>query len=143
MYALHTVIRAIQRQVAHYAYHCGQIVYVAKQISARVLGNTIPGPFRYTHLGSLATIGRKAAVADFGWLRLSGAPAWWLWGLIHIGFLVGVRNRVSVMLDWFWAYLTSRSATRLITGETDTAILAQIAMTENSKLPTNARPAML
>ena len=118
-------------------------VYVAKQISARVLGNTIPGPFRYTHLGSLATIGRKAAVADFGWLRLSGAPAWWLWGLIHIGFLVGVRNRVSVMLDWFWAYLTSRSATRLITGETDTAILAQIAMTENSKLPTNARPAML
>lgn len=118
-------------------------VYVAKQISARVLGNTIPGPFRYTHLGSLATIGRKAAVADFGWLRLSGAPAWWLWGLIHIGFLVGVRNRVSVMFDWFWAYLTSRSATRLITGETDTAILAQIAMTENSKLPTNARPAML
>jgi NADH dehydrogenase/putative oxidoreductase len=72
-------------------------------------------PFRYRHLGS-ATIGRKAAVADFGWIRLSGAPAWWLWGLVHVGFLVGLRNRVSVMLDWAWSYLTYRSGTRLITG---------------------------
>ena len=76
----------------------------------------MPGPFVYRHLGSLATIGRKAAVADFGWLRLWGAPAWWLWGLVHVGFLVGMRNRVSVMFDWFWAYLTYRSGTRLITG---------------------------
>ncbi|MCI0353759.1 MAG: hypothetical protein L0099_01785, partial [Acidobacteria bacterium] len=66
--------------------------------------------------GSLATIGRKAAVADFGWVRLSGALAWWLWGAVHIAFLVGLRNRVSVMWDWFWAYLTFRSGTRLITG---------------------------
>ena len=94
-------------------------VYVAKLISARVLGRVAPVSFKYTHLGSLATIGRKAAVADFGFLKLSGAPAWWLWGFIHIGFLVGVRNRVSVLFDWFWAYLTSRSATRLITGNTD------------------------
>jgi hypothetical protein len=74
-----------------------------------------PGPFVYKHLGSLATIGRKA-VADFGWVRLSGALAWWLWGAVHIAFLVGLRNRISAMWDWFWAYLTFRSGTRLITG---------------------------
>jgi putative oxidoreductase len=91
-------------------------LYVARAIRARIGAAKRPPAFRYRHLGSLATIGRKAAVADFGFLRLSGAPAWWLWGLIHVGFLVGVRNRVSVMFDWFWAYLTFRSGTRLITG---------------------------
>jgi NADH dehydrogenase FAD-containing subunit/uncharacterized membrane protein YphA (DoxX/SURF4 family) len=90
--------------------------YVARTICARLGVGRAPGPFRYRHLGSLATIGRKSAVADFGWIRLSGAPAWWLWGVVHVGFLVGLRNRVSVMLDWFWSYLTYRSGTRLITG---------------------------
>lgn len=90
--------------------------YVASVIRARVAGRRAPPPFRYRHLGSLATIGRKAAVADFGWIKLNGAPAWWLWGLVHVGFLVGARNRVSVVFDWFWAYLTLRSGTRLITG---------------------------
>jgi putative oxidoreductase len=90
--------------------------YVARVIRARVTGKAPPRPFTYQHLGSLATIGRKAAVADFGFIRLSGSLAWWLWGVIHIGFLVGIRNRVSVMFDWFWAYLTFRSGTRLITG---------------------------
>jgi NADH dehydrogenase/putative oxidoreductase len=90
--------------------------YVARVIRARATGQRPPGPFVYRHLGSLATIGRKSAVADFGRLRLSGGIAWWLWGLIHMYFLVGVRNRVSVMLDWFWAYLTYRPSTRLITG---------------------------
>jgi len=92
--------------------------YVADVIQSRLRGKRAPAPFAYRHLGSLATIGRKAAVADFGFIRLSGALAWWLWGLVHLGFLVGVRNRVSVMLDWFWAYLTYRSGTRLITGST-------------------------
>jgi NADH dehydrogenase/putative oxidoreductase len=91
-------------------------MYVARVIRVRIAGKPAPAPFRYRHLGSLATIGRKAAVADFGWIRLSGAPAWWLWGLVHVGFLVGLRNRVSVMLDWAWSYLTYRSGTRLITG---------------------------
>jgi NADH dehydrogenase/putative oxidoreductase len=90
--------------------------YVASVIRARVLRAPAPPPFRYIHLGSLATIGRKAAVADFGFIRLSGAAAWWLWGAIHVGFLVGVRNRVSVLFDWFWSYLTFSGATRLITG---------------------------
>ncbi len=90
--------------------------YVAKVIRARVEGRAPPKPFSYVHLGSLATIGRKAAVADFGWFKVWGAPAWWFWGAVHLGFLVGVRNRVSVMFDWFWAYLTYRGGTRLITG---------------------------
>jgi NADH dehydrogenase/putative oxidoreductase len=91
-------------------------VYVARLIGARIEGAPAPGPFVYRHLGSLATIGRKSAVVDFGGLRLSGAPAWWLWGAVHIAFLVGLRNRLSVMLDWFWSYLTFRSGVRLITG---------------------------
>lgn len=90
--------------------------YVARLIRAQVSGRPLPPPFRYRHLGSLATIGRKAAVADFGWVRLRGAVAWWFWGAIHVGFLVGLRNRISVLWDWFWTYLTYRSATRLITG---------------------------
>jgi NADH dehydrogenase/putative oxidoreductase len=69
----------------------------------------------------LATIGRKAAVVDLGWLRVSGALAWWLWGLVHVFFLVGVRNRVAVIANWFWAYLTFRSGTRLIVGQLESA----------------------
>ncbi|MDX1487548.1 MAG: NAD(P)/FAD-dependent oxidoreductase, partial [Acidiferrobacterales bacterium] len=91
--------------------------YVARVIEARMMAHRPPPPFRYQHLGSLATIGRKSAVVQFGLMRLSGTFAWWLWGLIHIYFLVGLRNRISVMFDWFWAYLTYRSGTRLITGD--------------------------
>jgi NADH dehydrogenase FAD-containing subunit/uncharacterized membrane protein YphA (DoxX/SURF4 family) len=91
--------------------------YVASVINARIEGRTPPTPFRYRHAGSLATIGRKAAVADFGRLQLSGALAWWVWGAVHILFLSGMRNRVVIALEWFWAYLTYRPSTRLITGE--------------------------
>jgi putative oxidoreductase len=90
--------------------------YVARHISARIDRETPPPPFIYRHLGSLATIGRKSAVVDFGVIKLWGAPAWWLWGLVHVGLLVGVRNRISTMVNWFWAYLTFGSAVRLITG---------------------------
>jgi NADH dehydrogenase FAD-containing subunit/uncharacterized membrane protein YphA (DoxX/SURF4 family) len=90
--------------------------YVARHIRARVDGAAPPPPFVYRHLGSLATIGRQSAVVDFGKVRLWGAPAWWLWGLVHVGLLVGIRNRVSTMVNWFWSYLTFRSAIRLITG---------------------------
>jgi len=90
--------------------------YVARTIGALLRGaSALPG-FTYRHRGSLATIGRKAAVADFGWIRLWGAPAWWLWGLVHVGFLVGLRNRLSTMVNWFWAYLTFGGGIRLITG---------------------------
>jgi putative oxidoreductase len=92
--------------------------YVAKQIRALVESRRPVAAFRYRHLGSLATIGRKAAVADFGILKLSGAPAWWLWGIVHIAFMLGVRNRVATLTNWFWAYLKFGGSIRLITGGT-------------------------
>src|SRR6516164_3660412 len=78
-------------------------------------GRPAPPPFRYRHYGSLATIGRQAAVADFGLIRVRGAAAWWLWGAAHIAFLIGVRNRITVLASWLWAYLTFRRSSRLIT----------------------------
>jgi NADH:ubiquinone reductase (H+-translocating) len=94
--------------------------HVARVIRAALLGRPPPPAFRYRHYGSLATIGRQAAVVELGWLRLSGAIAWWLWGAAHVAFLVGGRNRATVILDWFWAYLTYRRSTRLITGDIST-----------------------
>jgi NADH dehydrogenase/putative oxidoreductase len=91
--------------------------YVAGVIRARLSGRAAPPPFRYRHFGSLATIGRQAAVADFGFVRLRGAFAWWLWGLAHIAFLVGGRNRSVVVLQWAWSYFTFRRSTLLITGD--------------------------
>ena len=93
--------------------------YVAQVIRARLSGNMPPPAFSYRHMGSLATIGRKAAVADFGVFRLSGALAWWLWGAIHVAFLVGVRNRLAVILNWVWCYLSFRVSVQLITGEVE------------------------
>jgi len=90
--------------------------YVARRICALIDQQASTMPFEYRHLGSLATIGRKSAVADFGFIKLWGAPAWWLWGIVHVGFLVGLRNRVSTMINWFWAYLTFVGGIRLITG---------------------------
>jgi putative oxidoreductase len=93
--------------------------YVAKLIRARVSGRHPPGEFVYRHAGSLATIGRQSAVADFGRIKLTGTLAWWLWGVVHIGFLVGLRNRAATMINWFWSYLTYGGGIRLITGEED------------------------
>jgi NADH dehydrogenase FAD-containing subunit/uncharacterized membrane protein YphA (DoxX/SURF4 family) len=96
--------------------------YVARVIRARIEGRPLPSPFRYKHLGSMATIGRKAAIAELGPLKLWGMPAWWLWGVVHVAFLVGARNRFAVMFDWAWAYFTYRRSIRLITGaEADTS----------------------
>lgn len=88
--------------------------YVANLIKARLAGKPTK-PFRYINYGNLATIGRKAAVADFGWIRLSGFPAWLLWTFAHLWFLVGFRNRIIVFLDWAWAYATFDRGARLIT----------------------------
>ena len=74
-------------------------------------------PFRYRDKGSLATIGRAAAVADFGKLKLSGFVAWIAWFTIHIFFLIGFRNRFLVFFEWAWSYLTYARGARLITGE--------------------------
>jgi NADH dehydrogenase FAD-containing subunit/uncharacterized membrane protein YphA (DoxX/SURF4 family) len=90
--------------------------YAARVIRAALSGRSAPPSFRYRHYGSLATIGRQAAVADFGAVRVRGAPAWWLWGTAHIAFLIGARNRIAVLATWLWAYLTFRGGGRLITG---------------------------
>ena len=95
--------------------------FVAKIIRAKLRGEPIPHAFSYRHMGSLATIGRKSAVADFGFVRLRGTMAWWLWGIVHVLFLVGSRNRVAVVLNWIWSYVTYRASTRLITGSSPQA----------------------
>jgi NADH:ubiquinone reductase (H+-translocating) len=97
--------------------------YVAGVIDAHLTGRRPPPPFRYRHFGSLATIGRQAAVAEIGKLRVWGEPAWWFWGAAHIAFLAGGRNRAVVILNWVWAYLTYRRGTRLITGDRRDQIL--------------------
>jgi NADH dehydrogenase len=90
--------------------------YVARVIHARVTRGRIPPPFRYRHWGSLATIGRRSAVIDFGRVRLRGWLAWWIWGIAHIYFLIGMRNRLIVAIQWLWSYVTFERGARLITG---------------------------
>jgi NADH dehydrogenase len=90
--------------------------YVANLLMARAAeGKTLPA-FRYRDLGSMATIGRKRAVAQLGAFKVSGFPAWLLWSLAHIYFLIGFRNRLAVSMNWGWNYLTFQRGTRLITG---------------------------
>ncbi len=93
-----------------------QGAFVAAAIRRMIAGGGPPGRFRYRDLGSLATIGRAAAVADFGRVTVSGFPAWLLWGAIHVLFLIGFRNRVTVLMEWLWAYVTFQRGARLITG---------------------------
>jgi NADH:ubiquinone reductase (H+-translocating) len=91
--------------------------YVAKLLLARHGGRELL-PFRYRDLGTMATIGRKHAVAELGRLRIAGFPAWLLWSLTHVYFLIGFRNRLSVAISWSWNYVTFERGTRLITGLT-------------------------
>jgi len=91
-----------------------QGVYVANAIKARLRGEA-PGPFRYQHAGSLAQIGKRKAVIDFGRFKLRGTIAWWIWGIAHIYFLIGLRNRLSVAISWLWIHARDQRAARLIT----------------------------
>ncbi len=90
--------------------------YVGGLIAARARGRPDPGPFVYRDRGTMATIGRSAAVADFGSLQLTGTIAWLLWGLVHIYLLIGFRNRLAVFVNWVWSWLTYGRGARLITG---------------------------
>ncbi len=92
-----------------------QGAHVAVTIRRRLRGDSAPRPFRYKHAGSLATIGKRYAVIDFGWVRIRGYVAWWIWGLAHIYFLIGMRNRLAVALSWLWIYLTGTRGACLIT----------------------------
>ncbi|MDB5640512.1 MAG: dehydrogenase [Bradyrhizobium sp.] len=88
--------------------------YVAEAIKTRLSGGT-PAPFRYKHAGSLAQIGKRKAVIDFGRIKLRGTLAWWIWGIAHIYFLIGLRHRLSVAISWLWVYARDQRAARLIT----------------------------
>ena len=82
----------------------------------RATGRPPPAPFRYRDWGSLAIIGRSAAVANFGWIRLKGLSAWFTWGAVHLTLLMGMRNRAVVYVNWIWSWLTWGRGARLITG---------------------------
>jgi NADH dehydrogenase len=84
-------------------------------LKGRLRGDAAADPFRYRHAGSLATIGKGAAVIDFGRFKLRGTLAWWIWGIAHIYFLIGLRNRLSVALNWLWIHARDQRSARLIT----------------------------
>ena len=88
--------------------------YVARLIRRRLEGKSLP-PFRYHNFGTMATIGRAAAVADFGWLRLAGYPAWLTWLFVHLMYLIEFDNRLLVLVQWAWNYITRNRGARLIT----------------------------
>ncbi|HEU5162442.1 MAG TPA: FAD-dependent oxidoreductase, partial [Thermoanaerobaculia bacterium] len=102
--------------------------HAARNIARLVAGRPTV-PFRYRDKGSLATIGRAAAVADLGRIHLGGWIAWMAWLTIHIFFLIGFRNRLLVLLQWAWAYVTRRRGARLITGDTP----AELGLTADGK----------
>ncbi|HEX5125333.1 MAG TPA: NAD(P)/FAD-dependent oxidoreductase [Rhodocyclaceae bacterium] len=89
--------------------------YVAGVIRARLSKRSAPKPFTYKNYGNLATIGRRAAVVDFGWIKLHGPIAWWLWGAAHIFFLIDFRSRIAVTFNWMWSFITYKRGARLIT----------------------------
>ncbi len=92
-----------------------QGLHVARTIKRRLRGDRSPRDFHYRHSGNLATIGKRSAVIDFGWLKIRGWLAWWVWGLAHIYFLIGLRNRLAVALSWLWIYTTGNRSACLIT----------------------------
>lgn len=94
-----------------------QGVHAARVIDAAIRGAVV-APFRYADRGAMATIGRKAAIADFRGLHLKGFIGWLIWCAAHIYFLIGFRNRIAVTLDWTWSFLTSERGGRLILGNT-------------------------
>lgn len=93
--------------------------YVAQVIQDRIFGKNTSSKFHYRQFGNLATIGRRAAVVDFGKIKLKGRLAWWLWGLTHIYFLINMRNRILVAVQWLWSYVTFQRGARLITGSNE------------------------
>jgi NADH dehydrogenase len=93
-----------------------QGAYVGKLIHARLRNKQLP-PFHYLDKGNLATIGRGAAVADLNWLQISGWPAWLIWVFIHLLYIVEFQNRLLILLQWAWLYITFDRSARLITGK--------------------------
>jgi len=88
--------------------------YVGRSIASRISDRTTP-PFRYRNLGTLATIGRRSAVVELGPIQLRGFAGWVFWSVVHIYFLIGLRNRFVVAVTWLWSYITFQRGARLIT----------------------------
>ena len=91
----------------------------------RAIEGKPPEKFVYWDKGSMATVGKRRAIVESGWLKLKGFPAWVAWLFLHIFYLIGFRNRLAVMADWFWAYLTRERSARLITGDADEMLDAE------------------
>ncbi len=108
-----------------------QVAIQQGRTAAENVWRTVEGlprrPFRYRDLGNMATIGRKAAVADLGRLHFSGLPAWLLWLLVHVSWLIGFDNRLLVLTRWAWSYFTFSRGARLITGPIETPVGAAAA----------------
>jgi NADH dehydrogenase len=99
--------------------------FVARLILRRLGGDTRAELFHYRDKGNLATIGRSAAIADLGWIHLSGFIAWYTWLVVHIAFLIGFRNRLLVLIQWAWSYFTYKRGARLITIEEESPARAK------------------
>jgi NADH:ubiquinone reductase (H+-translocating) len=89
--------------------------YVGQLLRRRLAGHPDMPPFRYRDYGTMATIGRSAAVADLRGFHMTGTLAWFLWGLVHLYFLIGFRNRLVVLVNWLWAWVSYARGARLIT----------------------------
>lgn len=92
-----------------------QGAYVGRLLARQIAGRPEPASFHYRNYGTMAVIGRSRAVADFGWLRLTGLPAWLTWSLLHLMLLVDFRSRMMVYVNWSWAWLTYGRGARLMT----------------------------
>lgn len=111
-------------------------IQMGKFAGKTVLGDLAGKPrkhFEYWDKGSLATIGRAAAVADLGRIHLSGFIAWLSWLFVHVFFLIGFKNRVLVMLEWAWSYFTFQRGARLITGNSDYIVQSETAAQQDRK----------
>ena len=93
-----------------------QGAYVGKLLKRRLEDRPPPGPFRYRNYGTMAIIGRSRAIADFGWFTLTGFPAWLTWSLVHLMLLVDFRSRLTVYVNWSWAWFTYGRGARLLAG---------------------------
>jgi NADH dehydrogenase len=89
--------------------------YVGRLIASRITGRDVSAPFRYRHQGDLAAIGRRAAVVKLGRLELRGLLGWLFWSVVHIFFLIEIRDRFIVAFTWLWDYVTFQRGARLIT----------------------------
>jgi NADH dehydrogenase len=96
--------------------------YVGEVITHRITGGNALPPFHYKDKGNLATVGRSFGIIDLGWIRFSGFLAWVAWLAVHIFYLIGFRNRILVMIQWAWAYLTYQRGARLITARKPSSV---------------------